>query len=126
LTSGPSYDGPFITPAVVYVGTEVTVSINVTYFLGVSEVTIEFGGSSHAMTADGDTYSFSWTPNEAGTLDFTINMLSVIDTSTSVDGSIDVLGTGIGDITMYVIIIGAAVALVVVVVVIRMRGKTPT
>jgi len=126
LTSGPSYDGPFITPAVVYVGTEVTVSINVTYFLGVSEVTIEFGGSSHAMAADGDTYSFSWTPNEAGTLDFTINMLSVIDTSTSVDGSVDVLGTGIGDITLYVIIIGAAVALVVVVVVIRMRGKTPT
>jgi hypothetical protein len=76
------------------------------------------------MTANGDTYSFSWTPNEVGTLNFTIYMLSVIDTSTSVDGSIEVLGTGIGDITMYVIIIGAAAALVVVVVVVlRKRGK---
>jgi hypothetical protein len=124
LTNGPTYDGPVITPAVVYVGTEVTVSINATYFLGVSEVTIEFGGTSHPMTANGDTYSYSWTPNEVGTLNYTITMLSVIDTSTSVSGSIQVLGAGTGDLTTYIIIIGAVVALVVVVVVVmRMRGK---
>jgi len=125
LTSGPSYEGPISSPAVVYVGDEVTVSINVTYFLGVSEVTIEFGGSNHPMTANGETYSYGWTLTEAGTLNYTIYMLSVIDTSTSVNGSIEVLVSGIGDNTMYLIIIGAGVALVVVVVVVsRKRGKS--
>ncbi len=128
LTTGPSYEGLLITPAVVYVGTEVTVAVNVTYFLGVSSVSIEFNGSSHPMEASGDTYTYSWTPAEAGTLNYTIYMVSTIDTSTSVEGSIEVLAVGLGgDITTLLIIIGAAaVVIVVAAVVLRMRGKPAT
>jgi hypothetical protein len=127
LTIGPSYEGPVSSPAVVYIGVEVTVSINVTYFLGVSEVTIKLNGSSHPMTANGDTYSYSWTPNQVGTLNYTINMLSIIDTSTSVSGSIQVLEGGFGDSTTYLIVIGAGIALVVVIVVaMRLRRKSTT
>jgi len=124
LASVPSYEGPIVFPEAVYVGDEVTVFINVTYFLGVSAVDIEFGGSSHSMTASGDTYSYGWTPAEAGTLNYTIYMVSAIDTFTSVEGSIEVLAVAFGgDTATFLIIIGAAaLGGVVVAAILRKRG----
>jgi len=124
LTSVPSYEEPIILPEIVYVGDEVTVFINVTYFLGVNAVNIEFGGSSHSMAASGDTYSYSWIPTEAGTLNYTIYMVSAIDTSTSVEGSIEVLAVGFGgEAAIFLTIIGAAALTGVVgAAVLRKRG----
>jgi hypothetical protein len=130
LTTGPSYEGPVVSPAIIYVGAEVTVSINVTYFLGVSSVGIDFEDGfdpalGYPMVASGDTYTFSWTPTEAGILNYTISMRSAIDTTTTVKGGIEVLSPGLGDITTLLLIGGAfAAAVVVVIVVLRRKGKS--
>ncbi|RDE14552.1 MAG: hypothetical protein C4K48_05755 [Candidatus Thorarchaeota archaeon] len=126
LTSVPSYEEPIVRPEIVYVGDEVTAFINVTYFLGVNAVDIQFGGSNHSMTASGDTYSYSWTPTEAGTLNYTIYMVSAIDTFTSVEGSIEVLAVGFGgDTATFLIIIGAAALVGVVVAAILRKRSVP-
>ncbi|MHA1930242.1 MAG: CBM96 family carbohydrate-binding protein, partial [Candidatus Thorarchaeota archaeon] len=45
LSSVPEFDAPIANPAPVFIEDPVTVSINVTYFLGIHEVLLEFGGS---------------------------------------------------------------------------------
>ncbi|TFG32974.1 DNRLRE domain-containing protein [Candidatus Thorarchaeota archaeon] len=129
LTSGPEYEGPIVTPTPVYIGYQFMISINVTYILDISEVTIDFGGTSYPMLADGDTYTYNMTATEAGILNFTIYMESVIGTSTSVDGNVTILlpRAIIPSIPLLPIIAAVSVgAIIVIVVIIKMKSPPKT
>ena len=119
LTSIPEFTTPIVTPSPVYVGLESTVSLDVTHSAGINSVTLEMDSTEYDMTADGDTYSYTFTPSTAGNYNFTIFMQSNADTWANVTGSIDVLPLGGGNMTMILIIVGA-IAVVVIVIVIFM------
>jgi hypothetical protein len=123
LTSAPDYEGPIITPSPVPLGSEVEVAVNVTYFLGINEVVIEYGGSNHTMNGVGDSYSLSWTPSAAGTVNFTIYMESNVRTWSSVDGSFVVGGFAIDPLLLVLIGGGIVVVLVLVIVMKKKGGK---
>lgn len=126
LTSVPDFTTPVVNPEPAIVNQPVTVSLNVTYFLGISEVLMEFDGSNHTMTAVGNTYSYTWSPNEVGNVTYTIYMESNIGTYSSVSGIFDVVqpGLNLGDMTIWIIAgVAGAVIVIVLVLVARGRGK---
>jgi hypothetical protein len=125
LESTPEYAGPVVNPSPAYVGSPVSVSLNVTYFLGISGVWIEMGGTNHSMSAVGDTYTYTWTPTTAGNVTYTIYMESNIGTWSSVGGTLVVLSPGLAiDPTLLLIIAGVGIVVVIVLVVIlKGRGK---
>ena len=125
LTSGPEHTTPVATPAPVPLGDEVTVSLNVTYFLGIQNVYIEYAGGNHSMSSAGDTYSHSWTPGATGNVQYTIYMESAVGTWSMVSGSFEVeAGGGGGFNPMTLLLIGGAAAVVVVVIVVfLMKGR---
>jgi hypothetical protein len=125
LSSAPEFSTPIANPSPVVVDNPVTVSINVTYFLGVHEVLMEFDGSNHSMTADGDMFSFSFTPTTAGNINYTIFMESNIRTWSSTEGLIVVNEVAlIGDPTLIIIIAAAAGVVIIIVIIIFMKkGK---
>jgi hypothetical protein len=124
LTSVPEFTTPVVNPDPAIVDQPVTVSLNVTYFLGVSEVLMEFDGSNHTMAVVGNTYSYTWAPDEVGNVTYTIYMESNIGTWSSVSGIFDVVqpGLDLGDMTIW-IIAGVAGAIIVIVLVVIMRGR---
>lgn len=124
ITSIPSYNTLVVTPSPAYVDQEVTVSLNVTHVAGVNDVTLEMDSAGYAMTADGDTYSYSFTPTAAGTINFTIYMQSNADTWANVTGSVTVLPAGAaGDLTMILIIVGAAAVVIIIIVIVMKKKK---
>lgn len=126
LSSVPEFSVPLANPAPVVVDNLVTVSINVTYFLGIHEVLMEFGGSNHSMTADGDTYSLVMTPATVANITYTIYMESNIHTWSSTSGLIVVTeapAVGLGDTTLLIIIAAGAVVLIVVLVLVFKKKK---
>ncbi|MHA2025062.1 MAG: CBM96 family carbohydrate-binding protein [Candidatus Thorarchaeota archaeon] len=127
ITSVPSFTAAVATPDPVQVGQEVTVSINVTHALGINDVYLDFGDAvQHTMTADGDTYSYTWTPSAAGTVNYTIYMQSNANTWADVAGSVVVVapaGVLPGDMTMILVIVGVAAVVVIVIIVMMKRKK---
>ncbi|MFW9958221.1 MAG: DNRLRE domain-containing protein [Candidatus Odinarchaeota archaeon] len=125
LDSTPEFTGPIASPSPAYVGSPVSVSLNVTYFLGIGGVWIEMDGSNHSMTAVGSTYAYTWTPTSAGNVIYTIYMESNIGTWSSVSGALVVLTPGLAvDPTLLLIVAGVGLVVVIVIVVIlRGRGK---
>ena len=125
LSSVPEFESPIADPAPAFVDSPVTVSINVTYFLGIHEVLLEFGGSNHSMTADGDTFSFELTPTTLANISYTIYMESNIRTWSSTDGLIIVQAAPVGglDSTTLLIIIAAGAVILIIVLVIVLKKK---
>lgn len=123
LSSAPEWEGPVNSPDPATAGQSVTVSINVTYFLGINQVLIAYGGSNHTMTPTGSTYFHTWTPSTAGTLNYTVYMESAIGTWSSVDESFEVRAAPFLpiDTTTLLIIVGAVVILAAVVCLVKRR-----
>ena len=127
LASTPEWEGPVAIPDPVTLGNEVEVSINVTYFLGIDTVLIEYGGNNYTMLGAGDTYTYAWTPTAAGNVTYAIYMESEIGTWSTASGVFEVLPASIlppGDYTLYIIIGAGAVVLVVVLVVLKKRAAS--
>jgi len=127
LTSGPYNAGPLISPVPAYVGDEVRVSIHAYYFLGMGSVNFELDGSNFTMTENGTNhYIYTWTPNEAGTYNYTIFMKSAIGTYSTVSGTIEVFSHDISETLATILVTIGVIALVLVVVgVVRFRrGKS--
>ena len=126
LSSVPEFSAPLANPAPAVVDNLVTVSINVTYFLGVHEVLMEFGGSNHSMIADGDTYSLEMTPATVANITYTIYMESNIHTWSSTSGLVVVTEAptvGLGDTTLLIIIAAGAVVLIIILVLVFKKKK---
>jgi len=123
LSSAPEWEGPVNSPDPAMAGHTVTVSINVTYFLGINQVLIEYGGSNHTMTPTGNTYTYTWTPSTDGTLNYTVYMESAIGTWSSVGGSFEVQAAPFLpiDTTTLLIIVGVVVILGAVVCLVKRR-----
>ncbi|MFW9794767.1 MAG: DNRLRE domain-containing protein [Candidatus Thorarchaeota archaeon] len=123
LTSVPDFDGPLVTPSPVPLGEEVEVASNVTYFLGVNQVLIEYDGSNHTMTSLGDRYSHSWTPDVPGIMNFTIFMESGVGTWSSVTGSFEVVA-GLSVDPMLLALIGGGIIVVLVIVFVLSKKRS--
>lgn len=125
LTSLPTFTTPVVTPALAYIGQTITVTLNVTHSTGINSVILEMESTGYDMTADGDTYSFSFTPSTAATYNFTILMQSNADTWANVTGSFVVYPAGAGgvDMTMLLIIIGVVAVVIIIIVIIRKKKK---
>ena len=126
LTSVPDFDTPVVDPDPAVVDLPVTVALNVTYFLGVNQVLMEFDGSNHTMTMDADTYSHTWTPDTAGNVTYTIYMESAVGTWSSTSGLVEVIEPSIipGDIPLWLIAAaGGVVIVIVLILILRGRGK---
>ncbi|TFG32981.1 DNRLRE domain-containing protein [Candidatus Thorarchaeota archaeon] len=121
----PSYSTPIVSPEPVRVGEEVTVSLNVTYAIGVYQVMIDFNGTAYPMIVDGDAYSFTWSPAIAEPLNFTISMQSNANTWAYVNGSLIVLPALSGFDTTTLLIIGGVIAVVVVIVIVVLLKRRP-
>ena len=124
-TDLPAVSTPSATPSPVVVDNEVTVSADATHTAGIYAALIEYGGSNHSMTADGDTYSFAWTPTSVGLVNYTVYVRSNENTWASVTGSFNVIATGTFppiDTNTLLIILGV-LAVVVIIIVIRRRKK---
>ena len=103
-----------------------TVSIDVTYLLGVESVLFEFDGTNHSMSAAGDTWSYTWTPDDHGNFTYAVYMNSSINTWSSTSGIIEIEEPTslLPDDYMLLIIAGAAViVLILVIVLLKKRGK---
>ncbi len=127
LVSTPEWESPVAIPDPVTLGNEVEVSINVTYFLGIDTVLIEYGGSNYTMVGTGDIYTYAWTPTAVGNVTYAIYMESEIGTWSTASGVFEVLPAQIlpfGDYTLYIIIGAGAVVLVVVLVVLKKRAAS--
>jgi len=129
-TEVPVLSTPIALPSPVEVDHTVTVSVNATHSLGIFAGWIEFDGSNHTMTLDGDTFSFSWAPAVVGMIDYTISVQSNANTWATVSGSFNVTAapttTGPGipvDMTMILIIVGAAAVVIVIIVIIMKKKK---
>jgi hypothetical protein len=127
VTSAPEFSGLTFEPEPGVVGEEATVSVDVTYFLGVEAVWFEIDGSNHSMTASGDTYSYSWIPAESANFTYTIYMESTAGTTSTTSGSFEVVeGSGlfpdlpIDKQTLLLIVIGILI-LVIVILAVRRR-----
>ena len=127
LSSVPEWDNVSFTPDPGVEGSSLTVSIDVTYFLGVESVLFEFDGTNHSLNATADTWSYTWTPDDHGNFTYTIYMQSSINTWSSTSGIIEIVEPPPlppVDYTMLLIIAGAAVIVVVLVIVLlKKRGK---
>ncbi|MFW9868701.1 MAG: DNRLRE domain-containing protein [Candidatus Thorarchaeota archaeon] len=123
LTSVPDFDGPLVTPSPVPLGEEVEVASNVTYFLGVNQVLIEYDGSNHTMTSLGDRYSHSWTPDVPGIMNFIIFMESGVGTWSSVTGSFEVVA-GLSVDPMLLALIGGGIIVVLVIVFVLSKKRS--
>jgi hypothetical protein len=111
LSATPEWEGLEVSPSPVSIGKEVQVSINVTFFLGINEVTIEYDGSNHTMSNSGVTYSYSWFPELEGIVDFTIYMESSIGTWSVAESSF-LVSRGLDIILLF--IIGGSLTVVLV------------
>lgn len=126
LSSVPEFSVPLVNPDPAFADSPVTVSINVTYFLGIHEVLLEFGGTNHSMTSVGDTYSFEFMPTTAANITYTIYMESNIRTWSSTDGLIVVnaaLVGGLDTTTLLIIIAAGAVILIIALVLVFKKKK---
>ena len=116
LSSVPAYSAAVTTPDPAIVNEQLTLSLNITYPLGLYWVGLDVDGGNQTMTADGDTFSYTWTPTSVGLLNYTIFMLSNGNTWSIAQGSI-LVQEGVGDMTLILILGGAAVVVVIVVIV---------
>jgi hypothetical protein len=126
LTSAPEFSAPIADPDPGVIHLPVTVSINVTYFLGVNQVLMVFEGTNHTMAAVGNTYSFTFTPDSTGNVTYTIYMESIIGTWSSTSGFVEIVQQGIfpDGIPLWLIAAaGGAVIVIVLIVILRGRGK---
>jgi hypothetical protein len=125
LSSTPEFTTPVVDPTPSFVNTELTVSLNVTYFLGIHEVNIEIDGTNYTMTQVGDAFSHSLTPDTVGNITYVIYMESNIGTWSTTSGVIQVAQGGIqlGPMTIW-LVLGAAGVIAVVVIVIFLRGRS--
>ncbi len=126
LTSTPDFEAPTNSPDPAIVDSSVTVSIDVTYFLGINEVSIEIDGVNHTMTASGDTYSYEFTPTSVGNVSYTIYMESAISTWSNTTGIFEVVqGSFIPglDNTTLILIAAGVVFLIIIIVIVRKRKK---
>jgi hypothetical protein len=127
LSSVPEWDNLSFTPDPGVEGSSLTVSIDVTYLLGVESVLFEFDGTNHSMSATADTWSYTWTPNDHGNFTYAVYMKSSINTWSSTSGIIEIEEpTSLlpDDYIMLLIIAGASViVLILVIVLLKKRGK---
>ena len=131
IVPGPEWEGPVADPNPVTVGETVTVTINVTHSLGINAVYIEFDGANHTMSGSGDTYTYSWEPDAAGTISYTIYMESNAGTWSTVHGSIQVNEatgiiptSGIADwVKNNVLIVAAVIGVLIVIIIIVKKRK---
>ncbi|MGY5876252.1 MAG: hypothetical protein RTU30_10945, partial [Candidatus Thorarchaeota archaeon] len=65
LDSIPTYSG-HTNNGPVELGTQATVELTVTHPTGINQVLIEYSNQNHTMTAVGNDYSYSWTPDATG------------------------------------------------------------
>ena len=124
LTSVPSFSNlQYPDPA--HVGQAATISIDVTYFLGIHQVLFEIQNHNYTMTASGSRYSYDWTPSAEGNYTFTIYMESTIGTWSNTTGTIRVVqstgGLPISPNTL--IMIFAALAVIVIIIIVMKRRK---
>jgi len=127
VTTKPDFSSLAFDPEPGVVGEEVTVSIDVTYFLGVEAVWFEIDGSNHSMAPSGDSYSYSWTPTESGNFSYTIYMESSIGTWSTTSGIFEIQespgiipGLPIDNQTLLLIVVGVLI-LVIVILALRRR-----
>jgi hypothetical protein len=126
LSSVPEWENLSFTPDPGVEGSSLTVSIDVTYLLGVESVLFEFDGTNHSMSAAGDTWSYTWTPDDHGNFTYAVYMNSSINTWSSTSGIIEIEEPTslLPDDYMLLIIAGAAViVLILVIVLLKKRGK---
>lgn len=127
LSSVPEFSVPIANPDPAEVGNTVTVAINVTYFLGVHSVLMEFDGSNHSMTGVGDTYSYQFTASTAGNLTYTIYMESNLRTWSSTSGLLVVTepmtSDGLDPTLIIIIAAAAGVIIIIVIIIITKKGK---
>lgn len=127
LSSVPEWENLSFTPDPGVEGSSLTVSIDVTYLLGVESVLFEFDGTNHSMSATADTWSYTWTPDDHGNFTYAIYMNSSINTWSSTSGIIEIEEpTSLlpDDYIMLLIIAGAAViVLILVIILLKKRGK---
>ncbi len=123
ISEVPAFTPPVAVPDPATVGEDLTISLNVTHSLGIYEVSIEYSGMNHTMTAVGDTYSYTWAPATAELLNYTIYMRSNGNTWSYIDDMVLVqTPVGLpGDMTMLLIIGGAAVVIVIILVVVMKK-----
>jgi hypothetical protein len=126
ITSVPEWSNLTFDPDPGVVGTEETVSITVTHLLGIEDVWFEFDGSNHSMSGVGDSYSYSWTPTEAGNFTYSVYMESTIGTWASTSGVLTIVnpslipGLPIDTTTLLIIVVGA-LALIIIILVVRKK-----
>lgn len=126
LTSAPEWEGPINNPDPGVVGRPVSVSINVTYFLGINSVLFEIDGTNHSMTGSDDTFAYTWTPMAAANVTYTIYMESAIGTWSSVSGEFSVIESGglvIDPMLLAIIGIGAVIVIIVIIIVMKRSKK---
>ena len=126
LSSVPEWENLSFTPDPGVEGSSLTVSIDVTYLLGVESVLFEFDGTNHSMSATADTWSYTWTPDDHGNFTYAVYMNSSINTWSSTSGIIEIEEPTslLPDDYMLLIIAGAAVIiLILVIVLLKKRGK---
>ncbi|MDF1539699.1 MAG: hypothetical protein P1Q69_12435, partial [Candidatus Thorarchaeota archaeon] len=121
LSSVPEWTSLVFDPDPGIATKEVDVSLDVTYFLGITQVILEIDGANHTMAASGDTYSYTWTPATAGNYTYTIYMESTIGTWSNTTGIFEVdeayliPGLPIDTTTLLLIVIGVLVLIIIVV-----------
>ncbi len=102
----------------------VTESLDVSHLLGIEALWIDYDGANKSMTADGDMFSYAWTPSVVGNATFTIYMESAIGTWSTVAGDFQVIPGGFDPMLLLIAAGGAAVVVVVIVaVVVKRRGS---
>jgi hypothetical protein len=125
LSSAPEWDNLAFDPTPGVEGSEIEVSLDVTYFLGIESVTFEMSGVNHTMSPSGNTYSYSWVAAGNGNFSYTIYMESAIGTWSEVSGVIEIVeGSGfpIDTNTLILIAVGGLV-IIIVIILLRKRGK---
>jgi hypothetical protein len=90
---GPRWTNPVYSSNPTEVNQEFTVEINATGALGVSAAQIEYDGMNHSMASAGITYSYAWTPQVLGILQYTIFLQDGVGYWSSASGSVMVHDT---------------------------------
>ncbi|MGY5880024.1 MAG: DNRLRE domain-containing protein [Candidatus Thorarchaeota archaeon] len=125
----PTVTATVAVPSPAVVNEAVTVSVNATHAAGIYEALFEYDGANHSMTADGDTYSFTWTPTTVELVDYTVYIRSNENSWASASGSVNVTAASTGGFTFPVdtntllLILAAVAVVIVIIIVVRKKRK---
>ncbi|MFX0069500.1 MAG: hypothetical protein ACFFAO_00200, partial [Candidatus Hermodarchaeota archaeon] len=90
LNKQPEFNNVMATPSTIYVGTEITVTVEVTSIFNTESVWIEILGKNHTMSLYLGEYNFTWTFNSTGTFLCTIYANDTIGNFNQISGTITV------------------------------------